>query len=274
MNRSVDPTDAGGQNHVMENIMFRPRWGQWIAAPDNHVAGPIKFDFDFYLHDWSNFDTSAPTMMIVTLYGLNFTPPHNVTFVDDVPGHALSPLGAEPADAQSPWNTAGLDGVPLVHFRFNFWMRDYVDYFDQWNHISSADPDNPLWDAYDGSIITTELTQTYNYYAMTVYSAVYAEGHPYAWLYGGKTVDTPALLWDNFNLQLSVGADIPPAIAALNPGDFNLDGVLNRCRHRRCAASATRAASSCSCRSATAPTCGRCWRWPTRSPARRTRRPG
>ncbi len=221
MNRSVDPTDPSGQNHVMENILFRPRWAQWFQAPENHVPGPISMDFDFYLHDWSNFDPSSPTMMIVTLYGLNFSPPHDVTYIDDnAPSHAVTPLGAEPNDAQGAWNPSGLDGDPLVHFRFNFWMQDYSDYFDQWNHISTGDAANPLWSAYDGNIITTELTETYQNYALVVYSAVYAEGNEYFWLWGGKVTDTPALLWDNFDVRLSVAS-------AHLPGDFDGSGTVD-----------------------------------------------
>jgi hypothetical protein len=73
-NRSVDPLNPN--NHIMEAVMFRPSLTQWIKAPENHVAGPIHFSFDFMMQnghtysEWGN----------VVVYGMNYMPAHDVTF--------------------------------------------------------------------------------------------------------------------------------------------------------------------------------------------------
>lgn len=227
MNRSVDPLNAG--NHVLDTAMFRPRFAQWIAAPAQHVPGPMRFSFDFFIDHWR---ADSSEWALVTLHGLNFAPAHDVSYVTDAPGSAAAPLGQEPASGD-PWNPANLNGDPLAHFRFGSWLDaepaegepDYRGMFGAWTTIDTDDPGSDVWTASGANFITADLTETYDYYAITVYSIAYGEGDSYFWLYGGRVTDAPTLMYDNFNLQLSVNVD-PPTAGELPPGDFNFDGYV------------------------------------------------
>ncbi|MCC7146579.1 MAG: PEP-CTERM sorting domain-containing protein [Phycisphaeraceae bacterium] len=212
MNRSVDPLNPG--NHILENSMFRPQFGQWFNAPANQVAGPMQFSFDFYYNDWMPYEEGNNHIVEVSLYGTNFLPPDQTTVihVDNAAGDFMYPLGEE--------DNAPLDGDLLVKFRWGAWWNHNST--SGWQTVSTETPD-VLWDDINwGSYtITTDLTQDnqYQYYALIVWSVTYTEDNPYFWLYGGKIVDTFSQGFDNFNFQVSVA---PSFI----PGDFNGDGVV------------------------------------------------
>jgi hypothetical protein len=224
MNRSEDPFNPG--NHVIESLLFYPRAAQWVAAPENHVAGPISFSFDFFLERWdlvAGAAGGAATVFQFVLVGTNELPPHDVAYVGN--GAAVNPRAAI--------NNSTLDGDVLAIFNWGDWW-DWADTTatagndNGWLSISSDDTTHWNFDptnvpgVQDGKqdVLTTELTQTYPYYAVAVFARVYHETHPYFWLYGAQLVDTPAIMFDNVSLQVSV---TPTGL----PGDFNGDGVVN-----------------------------------------------
>ncbi|MCC7145326.1 MAG: hypothetical protein IT443_02665 [Phycisphaeraceae bacterium] len=199
VNRSVDPLNPG--NHILEPVLFRPRWGQWIEAPANHVPGPMSFSFDMLVKEW---DTINMNNGRVWLYGSNSLPTNDESYCEDVSG-ALVPSGAD----------------MLVQFRYSQGRGlSNPGYLDVWQDVSTDAPSTLLWGDLNNpantNILTTELTQTYAYYAVIVYAVVYPEDHPYFWLNGGKITDTFAQGFDNFDLRVSVGV----------PGDFNGDGQV------------------------------------------------
>ncbi|MCC7147034.1 MAG: PEP-CTERM sorting domain-containing protein [Phycisphaeraceae bacterium] len=215
MNRSVDPLNSS--NHILEGTMFRPRWGQWIQAPENHVAGPIQFNFDFMQSDWN----ASLGWGWVYVYGLNFLPENDVSYcTDSQPGCALTPLGAVDEATQ-------MDGDLLIKFQYDRWMSESIpNYFDTWHQVSTSDATGAgtLWGQVgigaNTNILTTTLTQTYQYYAVIGQVLVYDEGHPYFWLNAGKISDTFSQGFDNISLKLSVQGP------SFLPGDFNGDGTI------------------------------------------------
>jgi hypothetical protein len=256
INRSVDPTDPS--NHLLEVTMFRPSFAQWIAAPENHVAGPFRFSFDFIdfgagaahgSNSWGN----------VYVYGMNVLPPHDVGYVGDnftQPGAPQATKPSQPVDGvHEPY---AADGDLLFRYVYGEWKEGQVDldrfpesqpldYLGVWHTIDTAaypgqipDPDDPqntlpgnpqtgepdyLW--WSSHVITTELTQAYAYYAVVVRPFVYDESDPYFWLFNNRITDDFVAGFDNFNLQLALLVGCPPSIEALRPGDFNLDGQIN-----------------------------------------------
>jgi hypothetical protein len=121
-----------------------------------------------------------------------------------------------------------LDGEVLARFNWGDWWNtantpDVAGHDNGWLSISSDDlthwDTTPSTEAGKGDILTTELTQTYAYYAVAVHARVYHETHPNFFIYDFLMVDTPAIMFDNVSLQVSVEAGLP--------GDFNGDGVVN-----------------------------------------------
>jgi hypothetical protein len=230
INRSVDPYRP--DNHVLETVMFRPRTAQWVAAPENHVPGPIHLSFDFYLNRWDPFggenssSSAAAVWFQLELYGMNELPAHDTPYVE---GPAVWPRDAVNSGALSgemlarfnwgdPWswlNTPEIDGND------NGWLSVSSDDMTHWNF----DPNVSGSMNGKGDVLTTELTQTFPYYALALRVRVYDEQHPYLWLYDGQIVDTVSLMYDNFVFQVSVEDDcvVPDAVA----GDFSGDGNVN-----------------------------------------------
>ncbi|MCC7145325.1 MAG: hypothetical protein IT443_02660 [Phycisphaeraceae bacterium] len=214
VNRSVDPLNPS--NHILEPIMFRPRWGQWVAAPANHVPGTIKFSFDYMQGNWMGDNGNWGYLWLM---GLNELPPHDVSYcTDGGVGMALTPLGGDALEGDG---TAA--GDVLIRYVYGDWMAaDFAaagkTYLNTWHHVSSDNPDPLYWGDLGpgGNELTVDLDQTYPYYVIVNYSIVYGEGHMYFWLLGGQVSDTFAQGFDNFSLQL------PIAVA----GDFNDDGQV------------------------------------------------
>ncbi len=215
LNNSIDPYNPG--NRILENIMFRPSFTQWMVAPENHVAGPISFSMDFYV---DFFDESA-NFFYAFVYGSHELPPQNADYF-------LNPELAHPGGSSS-----SLDADLLVRFNWwYFWERDghiNSNVNAQWSSLSTDDP-SVIWDTAGTNKIvggnslpdtlTTSIDQPYEYYAITVYSASYGEPHEYFWLWGGKITDNFSIAFDNFDLRVSVAA-------AHLPGDFDGSGTVD-----------------------------------------------
>jgi len=224
MNRSVDPLNPG--NHVMDTALFRPRWGQWVAGPENQIPGPITFSFDFYIEHWM---TGSAESTWVSLYGLNFLPDHDESYcVDNEAGNALTPLGQFNDTFIDATSGAPLDGDLLMHMRFGWWhdvepsnpeKPDFRDNFGIWNTITN-DPGNDFWQSHAQNVVTTDLTETYDYYAFIVYSVAYNETHDYHWLENDRVTDLATLMYDNISLQVSL-------LQAGIRCDFDGDGITN-----------------------------------------------
>ncbi len=223
MNRSVDPFDPTGTNHVMENALFRPTWGQWIQAPANHVAGPIRFEFDFFHDRWYEVGSGNIILLQAFVVGSNTPPPHEANL-----------YGSELFAYKD--NITPAFGDLLEYWEWKWWYqsdatveggRFDVDVNGHWSHMSTDDL--TLWDL-DGSIktagvadvLTTEVAQPYAYYAVYFYNAVYSEDSPYFWLWSGKISDTFAQAVDNVELRVSV----EEAVVHL-PGDFDGSGTVD-----------------------------------------------
>ncbi|MCC7407582.1 MAG: PEP-CTERM sorting domain-containing protein [Phycisphaeraceae bacterium] len=207
VNRSVDPLNPG--NHILEPVLFRPRWGQWVEAPAGHVPGPMSFSFDMLVKEWDAINMNNGRVWV---YGSNSLPTNDESYCEDVSG-ALVPTGVD----------------MLVQFRYSQGRGlSNPGYLDVWQHVSTDSPSTLLWGDLNNpantNVLTTELTQTYAYYAVIVYSVVYPEEHPYFWLYDNKITDTFAQGFDNFDLRVSVddGPDYSQYLC-----DFNLDGLVN-----------------------------------------------
>jgi hypothetical protein len=251
VNRSVDPTDSS--NHLLEVTMFRPSYGQWIAAPENHVPGPMRFSFDFVdfgagaahgSDSWGN----------VYVYGMNVLPPHDVGYVGDGTSSPGSPFALNPSQGSGVHEPHASDGALLFRYSYGEWKEGQVDldrfpesepfdYLGVWHTIDSAaypgqipDPNDPqntvpgdpqtgepdyLW--WSGHTVTAELTETYDYYAVIVRAFVYNEGDPYFWLFDSRVTDNFVIGFDNFNLQLAVEPEGPDPVL----GDFSGDAQVN-----------------------------------------------
>ncbi len=264
MNRSSDPTDLSGANHVLEGLLFYTRAAQWFEAPAGNVPGAFHLEFDFYLNRWDppggeSSNPGASTNFEIGFFGTNELPPHDVGYVGE--GIAVNPRGAIEAGT--------LDGDLIARFNWGDWW-DWPNTpvaagnNNGWMHISTDDLTNWNFDPNNGETtqdgkddVLNELTQTYPYYVVAVRMFTYYEAHQYFWLYGGKITDVPAIMVDNIVLQMSVAdaylpgdfdgsgtvdtQDINPFIMALtNPGSFqstygvdpavydtNNDGVIN-----------------------------------------------
>ncbi len=236
MNRSVDHTNPG--NHFMEITMFYPRFVQWIEAPENHVAGPIRFSYDLLQDDgWvtNNLGIDGAPWGRVYVFGMNTLPTHDVSmFNGPAPG---APGVTQPLDE----NINPADGDLIFYNTYGDWMDGSTngidppfEYFGVWQHYDTAEyleneegspiegdgsPDYQWW---GGRQVGQEVTQAYPYYAVVVAPFLYAEGDLYFWLYGGKVVDEFTFAFDNFNLQLSV----EEAVVYL-PGDFDGSGTVD-----------------------------------------------
>ncbi len=224
-NRSVDPTNAS--NHVMESIMFRGSFFQWIPAPENHVPGPISFSFDLHYSEWAQ-HTADPPWGQLWVIGTNTPPQHNSNvFNGDVSAGGLWPD----------------DGDILFFRNWGEWMQgsyepgdpgDPFQFFDTWHHISTdeyleneegspIEPDGtPAYLWWATREIHKEVTQAYDYYVIWATPLVYAEDDLYWWLYNAKIADNPVHLLDNIDLRVSV----EEAVVYL-PGDFDGSGTVD-----------------------------------------------
>ncbi|MCC7145258.1 MAG: PEP-CTERM sorting domain-containing protein [Phycisphaeraceae bacterium] len=215
-NRSVDPINPGSGNHVMENILFRSRTGLWIHAPANQVAGPISFSFSFFQ---DLLDNHPGSWFNVSLYGLNFDFPHDTAYLTDgTAGNFITPILYG--------NPQNLDGDILAYCSFGAFAltapppgHDYSDEFNIWRNVSTDNAGDDMWIAAPKNFMTANLTQTYDNYAVVIYSVAYSEGDPYFWLDEGKITESPSILFDDIDFRVSVA---PSYI----PGDFNGDGVI------------------------------------------------
>ncbi len=226
MNRSVDP--ANSANHVMEAVLFRPRIAQWIEAPQDHVAGPIHFEFDFYLNRWDPpggaiSANGASTNLQMEIYGTHDLPAHDVGYAGD--GDAVDPRGA--IDGGS------ITGALVARFNWGDWWSwpntpDTAGNADGWLHVASDDLTH--WEfgttndpnVMDGKqdTLNTSLAETYPYYVVAFRLFTYHEAHDYFWLWGGKITDVPAIMIDNVSFEVSVAA-------AYLPGDFDGSGTVD-----------------------------------------------
>ncbi|MCC7205328.1 MAG: hypothetical protein IT441_09635, partial [Phycisphaeraceae bacterium] len=219
-NRSVDPTNPGSGNHVMENALFRSRTGLWIHAPENQTTGPMSFSFSFYQ---DLLDTHPGAWFNVSLYGLNFDFPHDTAYLTDgSAGNFMTPILYD--------NPEQLDGDILAYCSFGAFAlnnpppgHDYSDEFDHWRTVTTDNSGDDMWIAAPKNFLTANLTQTYQNYAVVIYSVAYSEGDPFFWLYGGKVTESPSMLFDNIDFRLTL-ADARDPFA---PGDMNLDGLVN-----------------------------------------------
>ncbi|MCC7406930.1 MAG: hypothetical protein IT442_02585, partial [Phycisphaeraceae bacterium] len=220
-NRSLDPINPGSGNHVMENSLFRSRTGLWIPAPANQTTGPMSFSFDFFQ---DLLDDHPGSWFNVSLYGLNFDFPHDTPYLTDgSAGNFMTPILYD--------NPENLDGDILAYCSFGAFAlnnpppgHDYSDEFNIWRTVSTDNPGDDMWIAAPKNFLTTNLTQTYDNYAVVIYSVAYSEGDPFFWLYAGKITETPSILFDNIDFRLSVTGS-PDYSQYLC--DFNLDGLVN-----------------------------------------------
>jgi hypothetical protein len=233
MNRSVDTTNAS--NHVMDMLAFwGPTFAQWIPAPAGQAAGPISFSFD--VRQENNYlSSSANAWGTIRVYGVNGLPPQDASYFG-AGASAFDPVGG------------GLPGaVELFSYGYGEWMEGNGDavnfpntplysYLNQWHHVDTdnyhliPDPRNPgeyipgnpatgepdyLW--WNSHTVTTELTQTYQYYVVVNQTMVYDPNDTYDWL-DGQRVSEDLIYLDNIDLRLSL---------AVLLGDVNLDGNVN-----------------------------------------------
>ncbi|MCC7407580.1 MAG: PEP-CTERM sorting domain-containing protein [Phycisphaeraceae bacterium] len=225
-NRSVDPTDVSGQNHVMEATMFRPSMTQWIAAPANQVPGSIHFSFDFYMHDGYSYDSWGQ----ICVFGMNDLPPDNVSFFRDAelgtPGATYSVYDPafDPANGQivyqvnfGEWIEGSTDGSDAPYEFFDVWHHYDTDTYLEDAQGAPIEPDGtPNYQYWASRQISRSIDQTYPYYVVAVYPVVYDE-FDFFWGLGPAITPEPVFLFDNFDLRVS----------AVLPGDFNLDGLVN-----------------------------------------------
>jgi hypothetical protein len=219
-NISVDPTNPS--NHVMENVNFRPCAAQWVKAPALQKSGPVSFSFDFNYQAW--LPGFFGDFIEVAVYGLNFQPVHDVGIMyspvsrdfDMGPGSFLLPMGDFNDDP------AGLDGQVLERFDYGGWFTDGRPDrggTNGWKHVTSSDP-NSGWYALDPDnqgrvVVNTSMAQTYQYYAISIYTQTYGEKQ--FEFVTGAIIPTFAMAFDNFDFRMTT------AMLA----DVNLDGARN-----------------------------------------------
>ncbi|MCC7204491.1 MAG: hypothetical protein IT441_05380, partial [Phycisphaeraceae bacterium] len=230
-NRSVDPLNPG--NHILESVMFRPSASQWIAAPANQVPGPIRFSYDFLIHDGYTYDSWGT----ISVYGMNYLPPDGITvFRDPSPGAPNATYNILDPDLNPD------DGQLLFSFTYGEWIDGSTNgidppfvYNDLWNHYDTAEyltdingapiePDgSPDYQWWGPRTVIQSIDQTYDYYVVAINECIYDESDPYFWLYDWRITPEFQFGYDNINLQVSVADARDP----FSPGDMNLDGLVN-----------------------------------------------
>jgi len=240
-NRSIDPYAQTASNHIMETIAFYPTMTQWVKAPENQATGEMQLKFDFFLNHFDPGDYDWITRFDIRVYGSNFAPPHNIGLswspVDEGYtsgiGSAYSPTGgATSVDYTDPATQINYRSQMLARFG---WGQDWTNTQGYpatggWVNMDSAN--STPWMAVDTEnqaslIIPTNLTETFDYYSVTISTMIYSEGHEYFWLVSGygvngyRTTDTgPAIGVDNIDFRVSLAS-------AVVLGDVNLDGNVN-----------------------------------------------
>ncbi|MCC7408164.1 MAG: PEP-CTERM sorting domain-containing protein [Phycisphaeraceae bacterium] len=212
VNRSIVQRD-GQPTGIMEGAGFRSWVTQVVTAPVGHTAGPAVIDFDYWFNQWETNPGDADSIFHVWVGGLNQA---------DLPTwqDRAGPLwGGETTDSNwtnlaplwdSPdWNTWGWNGIGAD-------KPDVGSQGLQWHIFSMTNP----------AETTFNIATPYDYYYISVWQCVYAEAHPYFWLYGGKPTDRMAVAIDNVSLQVSVVPE--PSVAILSAV-----GMLAILRRRR-----------------------------------------
>jgi len=204
VNRSIDPLDPTQTNHVLDVVDFRPTFGQYVAAPAEHVAGSIKFSFDFFYEDWDDLDSTNAHYAEVNVYGLNFLPTNGTSIFGSGAGSFQRPLGGDPINAP-----VG-DGEMLARFNWGGWYTDPtpvgggIDDTGGWVTVDSDDPTG-LWDDASWHYLSMMPSKSWDYYAIVVDAAAYHEAHLYFWYYDkGRVTDTFYMGFDNFELRVTV----------------------------------------------------------------------
>lgn len=217
INVSADPLN--GLNHVLEGVIFRSWAGQFIQIP-NQIAGPAKFDLDYYLKYWVPAGISdAPVLMHAYVYG--------------VPEEAL-PTWQERWGPGTP-ETPGIGPAGAVRLyatpHFGNWGGDsfytddgFVQICDpaqftqgQWHTLSegvtAAIPNSGgQTRTTDGSFVIDAI---YPYYYVAVWLCVWSEQHEYYWN-GWKPPEVFSVGVDNVTLRVTVPL-----------GDVNRDRIVN-----------------------------------------------
>jgi hypothetical protein len=196
---------------------------QWVKAPVNQTTGSMRLSFDFFYNNWDPAVTSD--MFRIEVYGSNFAPPHNIGFTwspvsnsyNSGVGSMVRPTGGKVESFD--YSPEGVQYHSQMLGRFGWgdvWTNSVGDpESGGWKHIDSANP-TAGWTEIDpadqGSlIIPVNLTETFDYYSVTVYTRVYAENHSYFWMvpgYGVVGYDAarpgPAIGFDNIDFRLSL----------------------------------------------------------------------
>lgn len=207
MNRSLD---AGNGNHFMENVEFRPKWAQWIEAPA-HITGPIELSFDFFLDRWDATGHAGSRVVFQALiYGTNELPAHDTGFAGDVNGPVMAANGLQDAALLARynygdfWNGSGQSpDTDTVAGNVNGWLSVSSNNAGDW----SPNPGNV---GGRGDILLTELTATYDYYAVVFQTRSYDENNAFnpdlnLQLIGSdKPTPTMTVGVDNVSFQVTV----------------------------------------------------------------------
>jgi len=242
INRSYIDTDGDDvpDNHVMEEVY--QRFGQpgiFLKAPDNHIPGAARLDFDFYMDYWPDYVTPTPSDPPIIMHAYLFgVPDTGVPSWDMRWGPASHPVGEVPTEndrleypdplgwekvygtphfsnwgsGEDPPYTHTSDG--LVNIRDGSYpLGSWVSLSDGWT--GSLPPHTGDTRYTDGNFTADTY---YPYYYLELWTCVYSEPHEYWWMYDPyKLVDVMSVAFDNIELELQVSV----------PGDFNNDGVTN-----------------------------------------------
>jgi hypothetical protein len=186
-NRSLDPYNPASGNHVMETVAFYPTMAQWVKAPANQTTGPMQLKFDFFYNNWD--PNVLHDRFEITVYGSNFAPPHNIGIsYSPVDSAYTQGIGSMVNPTGDNWDVNVQSGgltyrsKRLAQFGWGDWWTNANGDPETsgWAHVDSDSPN--WWTAIDAAdqaslIVPVNLTETFDYYSVTVSTNVYSEDH-------------------------------------------------------------------------------------------------